>query len=237
MNSCGRFLIALIVAIAMPFGSFAQACSVSDRAVLLLLDASYSMLNRVASPAGATTRFAAARNAVSGVVDLFPDDGFLALRFYGSQTPAVRMDCGDSVLAVPFAPAVANRTPIKLAMAQAHARGVTPIAFSLAQAAHDFPSDALQRTIILVSDGGESCDGDPCATAALLHTQGFVINAVGFMIAGIARAQLRCIAAASGGKYFDVPVAVSLSESLGQAFGQCPVAMLPRARDDDVMTG
>ena len=237
MSSCSRFLVALVAAVAMPLGSFAQACTISDRAVLLILDASYSMLNRVAAPGGPTTRFAAARNAVSGVVDLFPDDGFLALRFYGSQSAAIKMDCTDSVLAVPFGPAIANRAPIKAALAQAHARGVTPIAYSLAQAARDFPSDALERTIIVVSDGGESCDGDPCATAALLHAQGFVINAVGFMIAGIARAQLRCIAAAAGGKYFDVPVAVSLSESIGQAFGQCPVAALPARRDGDAVTG
>jgi Ca-activated chloride channel family protein len=238
MGSSGRFLVALVVAVAMPLGSFAQACTIADRAVLLILDASYSMLNRVAAPGGPTTRFAAARNAVSGVVDIFPDDGFLALRFYGSQSQATRMDCTDTMLAVPFGPALVNRAPIKAALAQAHARGVTPIAYSLAQAARDFPSNSLERTIILVSDGGESCDGDPCATAALLHTQGFVINAVGFMIAGIARAQLRCIAAAAGGKYFDVPVAVSLSESLGQAFGQCPVATLPvRRNDDDLMTG
>jgi Ca-activated chloride channel family protein len=232
MSFSTRLAIALSLAVAMPLASAAEACSLSSRSVLVLLDASYSMLNRVA---GGGTRFSAARNAVSAVVDLFPDDGFIALRFYGSQTSAARMDCGDSVLAVPFAPAFTNRAPIKSALADAHARGLTPIAYSLAQAVSDFPTDRLDKTIILVSDGGESCNGDPCAAAAKLHAQGFVINTVGFMIAGLARAQLRCIASASGGQYFDVPVAVTLSDSLRQAFGQCPVAALPARRDDGAM--
>jgi Ca-activated chloride channel family protein len=214
----------------MPLGSAAQACSLSDHAVLILLDASYSMLNRVA---GGNTRFGVARNSVSAVVDLLPDDGFVALRFYGSQTPVEKLDCRDSVLAVPFAPALVNREPIKLALAAAHARGSTPIAYSLLQAVADFPQDNLERTIILVSDGGESCEGDPCSVAAALHGQGFVVNTVGFMIGGLARAQLRCIASATGGQYFDVPVAVALSDGLRQAFGECPVAALPTPRHND----
>jgi Ca-activated chloride channel family protein len=230
-------MVAVALAVALPLGAAAEACSLSGRAVLLLLDASYSMLN---GTAGGTTRFGAARNSISAVVDLLPDDGFVALRFYGSQTPAARQDCMDSVLAVPFAPAAINRAPIKLALAAAHARGVTPIAYSLTEAVKDFlPNKDLERTIILVSDGGESCEGNPCAVATVMHREGFVINTVGFMIAGLARAQLRCIAANSGGQYFDVPVAATLSDGLRQAFGECPIASAPppvRRADDDMMT-
>jgi Ca-activated chloride channel family protein len=221
-----RLLIALALAIAPPFASAAQAC-LANRAVLILLDASYSMLNRVA---GSTTRFGAARNSVSAVVDLLPDDAFVALRFYGSVAPAARRDCTDSILAVPFGPVIDNRLPVKAALAAAHARGVTPIAYALAEAATDFRNGDLERTIILVSDGGESCQGNPCAVATALHAQGFVINTVGFMIGGLARTQLRCIAANAGGQYFDVPAAATLSDSLRQAFGQCPIAGLPSSR-------
>jgi Ca-activated chloride channel family protein len=232
-----HFVVTLALAIAMPLGSAAEACTLSSRAVLLLLDASYSMLNRVA---GGTTRFGSARNSISAVVDLLPNDGMVALRFYGSQTPAQRQDCMDSVLAVPFAPVAVNRAPIALALATAHARGVTPIAYSLTEAVKDFlPNKDLERTIILVSDGGESCEGNPCAIAAAMHAEGFVINTVGFMIAGLARAQLRCIAANSGGEYFDVSVAATLSDNLRQAFGECPIATAPppgRRTDEDVMT-
>jgi Ca-activated chloride channel family protein len=231
MGFSSRLLIALAVAVAMPLGSVAEACTLSDRAVLLILDASYSMLNRVA---GGLTRFGVARNAVSVVADLFPDDGFLALRFYGSQTPVSRMDCTDTVLAVPFAPAAQNRPAIKAALAASHARGLTPIAYSLSQAIGDFPSSSLERTVVLISDGGESCNGDPCTEAAFLHTtQGFVINTVGFMTNGLPRAQLRCIAAASGGEYFDVSTAVTFQDQLNRAFGYCPVAALPARRNDD----
>ena len=233
MRSCGRLLVALTAVLAMQAGSYAQACTLTDRAVLLLLDASYSMLNRVA---GGSTRFTAARNAIIATIDLFPDDGYLALRLYGSELSVGRMDCEDTRLAVPFTIAGIARASIKSALANTHARGLTPIAYSLIQAAADFTNATFERTIVLVSDGGESCNGDACATAALLHTQGFVINTVGFMTSGVPRAQLRCIAAASGGQYFDVPVATVLADQLSRALGECPVATLPpRTGDDEMM--
>ena len=75
------------------------------------------------------------------------------------------------------------------------------------------------------------CDGNPCTVAATLATQGFVINVIGLMTSGLPRASLRCIAAATGGSYFDVQVAAQLQDRLTQALQDCPVAdLLPPAR-------
>ena len=93
MSNRRHAVLALGLAFALPCGSFAEACTPSDSAVLLMLDASYSMLRMVA---GGGSRFNAARTAVDAAVDLFPDDGLLALRIYGSQSQVVRNDCTDS---------------------------------------------------------------------------------------------------------------------------------------------
>jgi Ca-activated chloride channel homolog len=219
-----RTVLVLGLALTLPFGSFAEACTPANSAVLLMLDASYSMLRLVS---GGVSRFSAARSAVNATVDVFPDEGLLALRIYGSQSQVIRDDCTDSVLAVPFAAAKDNRDKIKLALGQTHARGVTPIAYSLQLAAGDFTNDKIQRTIILVSDGAESCNGDPCSVAEQMAGNGFVINVIGLMTTGLARASLRCIASATGGAYFDVPVAAQLSDKLREALQDCPVAALP----------
>ena len=75
-------------------------------------------------------------------------------------------------------------------------RGQTPIAYSLQQAAQDFgaPSDE-ERAMILVSDGIETCGGDPLATVRDLTAKGFKVkvHTIGFDVDAAARAQLEAI--------------------------------------------
>jgi Ca-activated chloride channel family protein len=223
-----RFVLALTAALAVPLVPAAHACIPPQRAALLILDASYSMLRTV--PRTGITRFNFARQAVISLVDLFPDDGRLALRFYGGDSFATRNDCRDTRLAVPFGASAANRDAIKLALSAAHARGVTPIAYALEQAVGDFAGNqALEKLIVVVTDGIESCSGDPCAAATALAAQGFVINTIGFMVDRGARQQLQCMAQVSGGFYFDVPVAVDLKDRLKDALYDCPIAGLSPA--------
>ncbi len=231
MRAFARISVALSVAFAMTGAQLAEACIPADRAALLVLDASYSMLRPVGRIG--PTRFNLARAAVAAVVDLFPDDGYLALRFYGARSTATHNDCTDTNLAVPFAPAAENREAIKLALAKSHARGRTPIAYALGQMVADFAGVDVEKIVIVVSDGMESCDGDPCAIAETLAPQGFVIHTVGFLVDSISRRQLQCIAKATGGSYFDAPVALDLEDQLRQAFAACPIALAPPSRRED----
>jgi Ca-activated chloride channel family protein len=214
----------MVAATATPTG--AGPCA--DRAALLILDASYSMLGLVGT--SDQNRFDLARAAVASFVDRYPPYGYLALRLYGSESHALRNNCQDTILVVPFAPARENHAAIKLALATAHARGVTPIAYALEQAVADFGGTGLEKVIVAVSDGIESCNGDPCATAADLTRQGFVIHTVGFLVDRPARLALQCIASVSGGRYFDVRDPFDLPDRLAQAFDPCPVAFV---RPDD----
>jgi Ca-activated chloride channel family protein len=226
MHRASRYAVTIVAAMATSLpATVAEACT--ERAALLMLDASYSM-KRLVTRAG-TSRFNVAREALSGFVDRFPPAGYLALRFYGSEHLVTRNHCQDSQLVVPFAPAEENIEPIKSALAQAHARGVTPLAYALEQAGRDFPARAIERLIVIVSDGLESCGGNPCAAAASLGRQGFVINTVGFLADRDARRQLQCIADATGGQYFHVSVTIGLQEKLEEAFAGCPIAVLPAA--------
>ena len=100
----------------------------------------------------------------------------IALRVYGHQSAVTNMyqDCQDTRLEVPFGPA--NVDAIKLKVKQIQAKGATPIARSLEAAAGDFP-DTLQRNfIILITDGLESCDNDPCIIAKKLKEKGVKVT-------------------------------------------------------------
>jgi len=101
------------------------------------------------------------------------------------------------------------------------AQGYTPIAYSLGQAANDFPADAKERVIVLVSDGKETCQGDPLVAAKALAGKGIIIHTVGFIVDTAARGQLQAIASATGGSYFDAPVGPELPDTLKQALNAC----------------
>jgi hypothetical protein len=98
------------------------------------------------------------------------------------------------------------------------ALGYTPIADSMEQAARDLPAGDL-NSIILVSDGEETCGGDPCALAEALKASDaeVTIHVVGYAVEEVAREQLQCIARVSGGTYHDAEDAAGLLQALQEA--------------------
>jgi Ca-activated chloride channel family protein len=99
----------------------------------------------------------------------------LALRVYGHQFPPKAQNCQDSKLEVPFK--ARNNAELKSRLMQIDPKGVTPIAYSLEQATKDFPEDRNYRNlIIMITDGLESCKGDPCAIALGLQKKGILLK-------------------------------------------------------------
>jgi Ca-activated chloride channel family protein len=99
----------------------------------------------------------------------------MALRVYGHQSPVPPQDCGDTRLEVPFAKG--NAPKIRQKLRYLVPRGTTPIANSLAQSANDFPKcDNCRNIVILITDGIEKCDGDPCAVSTELQKEGIFLE-------------------------------------------------------------
>ena len=214
----------------------AQTCNTADRSVLLILDASGSMNAKL--PNG-ETRIAVAQRAIKGVAGFVPPQAQLSLRMYGAQSPSSRKNCQDTHLAVPFGPAAASSASITAAVDSAKAQGYTPIAYSLEQAANDFPADAKERVIVMVSDGKETCRGDPVVAARAFAGKGITIHTVGFIVDTAARGQLQAIAQATGGTYFDAPVGPELPDTLKSALNACKktvVKMPPKPQPGKLRT-
>ncbi len=146
--------------------------------ILFILDASNSMNARW----GAQTRIDAAKELLAKTVDGLHDVPNLeiGLRVYGHQSPitATFQDCNDTKLEVPFAPD--NFTSVKNRVKSIQAKGTTPIARSLEAAAGDFPDNTSRNVIILITDGLEACDNDPCVIAKKLKDKG--VNITPFVI-------------------------------------------------------
>ena len=187
--------------------------SLDQRSVEIVVDASRSMWGRM----GGEPKMVVAKEILEDVSYWFPEDLDLALRAYGSASPSDSNDCTDSTLLVPFGED--NREPIRSAVAGLRPLGQTPIAFALNQAARDFGSSQDDRTVVLVTDGIESCGGDPVRAARDLREQGIMVHLIGFGL-GNAKdedaASLRAVADASGGRYVTAGSAEELQYALTQ---------------------
>jgi len=141
--------------------------------ILFVLDCSQSM----AGLWGDDIKINIARKFLGRTVDSlgsFPDVE-MALRVYGHQSVVPPQDCNDTRLEVPFGPG--NGYEIKRKMRNLSPRGTTPIANSLARAANDFPPcPECRNVIILITDGIEACDGDPCSVAMELQKNGIILK-------------------------------------------------------------
>jgi len=97
-----------------------------------------------------------------------------ALRMYGHTVKYPPGDCKDSKLVVPFAKN--NIALIKSKVAEAKPTGITPIEHSLTESANDFPDAKAVNMIILITDGIEECEGDPCKARQKLMEKGIVFK-------------------------------------------------------------
>lgn len=186
---------------------------------MIILDASNSMSTPDGDASGAS-RMEAARAAATSLVDQAPDGAPLGLVVYGTQTSSESSQkpqgCQDvSVLAEPGA---AARGELVSQIQGIEASGFTPIGRSLEVAAEHLPTEG-PRSIVLVSDGLDSCAPPPvCEVAADLAEKGadLTLHAIGFRVDDEAREDLTCAAEATGGTYSDAADAGELTEVLVQ---------------------
>lgn len=185
--------------------------------ILVIMDVSGSMRRADAS---GTTLIAGARQAVRQLVSEAPGETPIGLRLYGHTYPGddKQRGCRDTELVVPIGPVSQTGDRIGAAIDAAKPTGFTPIGYSLQQAADDFPPEG-KRTIVLVSDGEDTCNTPPpCKAARRLGAQGIDVrvDTVGLFLQGNATAQkqLKCVAKETGGKYYAAEDAGALTQQL-----------------------
>jgi hypothetical protein len=188
-----------------------------NRMIEIILDASGSMEGKLKT---GESKLEAAKKAVQDLVKQLPQETVLSFRAYGFQSPKDKKDCRDTRLLLPFAPLGENRQKLIDQLRPLKARGYTPITLVLTEAGKDFPVDFKGgKMIILVTDGKETCEGDPCALAKSLAKAEarLVVHTVGFGVDETTKQQMECIARMTGGKYFSAEDAASLALELGKA--------------------
>lgn len=203
----------------------------------LILDASGSM----AALTEGSSQIAIAKKSIQSTIAGIPANIPVAFRVYGHRVPKSDKEnsCKDTELVIPFGSL--NVASFTAKLDALNPNGYTPIAYSLRAAAQDFLGKESQHVIILVSDGEETCGGDPVAEAKNLLAQGFkvTIHTIGFRVDATTKAQLMAISGATGGAYFDAKDAASLTQNLTQATQKALVIAKPAeaARGQEIRGG
>ncbi len=193
------------------------ALSLSNRAVEIVVDASNSMWGQI----NGRSKMEIAKESLEQTLDLLPDELDVALRVYGHQHKRELRKCDDSQLLVSFDSK--DRDGIRKAIADVRPRGQTPLGYSLEQVAADFGDFDGERAVVLLTDGVESCGGDPVAAARRLHDRSRVkVHVISFGLGSATNpgvASLRAIADASGGHFVVAGSAQELREALSTTVG------------------
>lgn len=146
--------------------------------ILFIFDASNSMNATWQTQ----SRIAVARKLMTQTLDSLKgvENIEMGLRIYGHQKRIMpgQQDCEDTKLEVPISPSNESIDKIKLKIKGIECKGTTPIARSLLYAADDFSKceGKCRDVIILITDGIEACDEDPCAVAKALHDKGIKVR-------------------------------------------------------------
>lgn len=208
----GRLVFSIVVMVLAAIATGPVLAQPADGArVFLVLDASGSMWGRV----GNQTKIEIARETIRTLLKDWRPQDQLGLVTYGHRRKG---DCGDIEVLKQVGPVDATAL-----MAQVNGivpKGMTPMTASVKMAAEQLKASEGITSVILVSDGVETCNADPCAVAAALKKADvrLVVHTVGFDVQDRqAVRQLECMAAATGGLALSASNAGELGSAIGRA--------------------
>ena len=198
-------------------GLLAATGTIAADKTMIVLDASGSMWGQI----GGRTKIDIARETLGTVLKSVPAGTELGLMVYGHREKG---SCSDIELAVP--PGAGTGEAIDAFVSELNPKGKTPITQSVERAADILKYTEDKATVILVTDGLETCAADPCALASALESKGvdFTTHVVGFGLTEEEGRQVACLAENTGGKYFQASDAAQLVAALTATVADAPMS-------------
>lgn len=188
--------------------TFSEDSKLKDQNVMLILDLSRSMWGQIDE----TPKVDIARRVIKKMLDQWDKKTKLGVMVYGHRNNS---SCSD-IQTLSNLGRVNSRKIMKMLQAL-RPKGRTPLTASVIMAADILKSKEAAATIILVSDGIENCDMDPCKEATVLKQENsrLRVHVVGFDVEGLKDiSKLKCIATNTGGQYYSTNNANELDDIL-----------------------
>lgn len=208
-SACAVFLSAAILA-APAYAQETTSAEESASKVLVIHDWSNSMWGAFAD---GSRKYEAGVAALTNALDAGFGGRDIGYRAYGHRQPG---DCRDSQLISDFGTLDTVRPTIVETLGQVRPTGKTPITYSLQEGLKDFQGGS--GDILLISDGIETCDADPCDLMRewKANNVNIRVHVVGVGLNEMERTAMACIADESGGTYLDAQSSDGFDEALGQ---------------------
>ena len=202
---------------------FSLTAQAEDKAIIVF-DASGSMWAQLEGK----TKIEIAKKTLADLVTNWDETKQLGLLAYGHRKKG---DCNDIETLVPVG--IVDKAGMISTVNKINPKGKTPISASIRMAADELKFTEDNATVILISDGKDTCNADPCGTAAELEKLGvnFTAHVIGFGVDKKTSEQLQCIAKNTGGLYFPANNAEQLSVALKQIVVKVKIISL-RAMDE-----
>src|SRR5262245_33289035 len=199
------------------------ATDVTD--LMLILDSSGSMLERTKD---GDTKMQAAKQAIGALINDFPAGRRLGLIVYGADP---RRGCQSVGVVRPLGVFdAAARAQLQQYINKLEPKGHTPIARALEVAAGEVAQAKGLPRVVLITDGMETCHGDPVKAAAdLVAKTKAEVDVIGFGLKPEESKAVHEIAKAGRGKYYDAQTAAKLLQDLREV----AKIELPRERTED----
>ncbi|WP_119308256.1 vWA domain-containing protein [Cohaesibacter haloalkalitolerans] len=215
MSNAISKLVCLMFA-ALLFAGMSAKAQESDRATIVILDASGSMWGQL--PEG-RTKIEVARDVLAGFLGSRDLSVPLGVVVFGHHRKG---DCSDIEVVAPVGGQSAAELSARLN--RISPKGKTPLGQSLRIAAAEIPRTAEAADIVLVTDGLETCDVDPCAVAEALASEGVKIRAhvVGFGLSEVEAEALACVPEKTGGLLMRPQTGAELAEALALTTADAP---------------
>lgn len=175
--------------------------------VAILLDASGSMRGEIEG----RTKMEHAVLAIESFVSMLPSSVNVSLQVYGHEGTGEEQDkslsCESTEVVYPLAPY--NEEQFNSTLHEISPAGWTPLAASITKTYDDLESnasDGAENIVYIVSDGIETCDGDPVEEAKKLNESNVkaIVNIIGFDVDDAGQKELKEVAEAGEGKYMTV---------------------------------
>lgn len=216
-----KHLAGFCVGIFLSVPAFAEAPR-----TIIVMDGSGSMWGQI----DGSTKLEIARDTVTDVLGTIPTDQELGLMAYGHRE---RGNCADIELMVP--PAAGTGAEIAARVNDMRFQGKTPLSEAVRQAAEVLRFGEEAATVVLVTDGLETCEADPCALGRELEAAGlnFTAHVIGFGLTEEEGAQVACLATETGGRYLQASDASALADALTQTVAAPAPAPAPEPTPED----
>lgn len=205
-------LYILLVLFLVFIQAFSQATT-EPSPIVFIYDASGSMWGQIQGK----TKMEIASKVLSKSINKLPADQRIGLIVYGHRRKG---DCKDVEMLVDMENS--DKTTITTAVNAVKPLGKTPLAHSASQVIAQLKQSKKKATIVLITDGIESCDGNLCKVVQEAKSEGidFKLHIVGFGLKENETDNLKCAAKAGGGNYFDADNAIALDEAMEEATAQ-----------------